>query len=277
MRQRIEMLKNLAAVLLVFACLFLTASSAAFSRHSIIENPPGVLKAFPERDTMPTVATDELIIKKLSPHIYLHTSFLNSATFGLVDCNGMVVASGGEAVVFDTPADQKSSAALIRYVTAQLKCKIIAVIPTHFHEDCVGGLEVFLDNHIPAFASSKTIALLNEKKRTFSKPIQPFHDSITLLAGGQKVAAGFYGEGHTKDNIIGYFAKDQAIFGGCLIKADGATKGNLEDANLAAWSGTVRLVKQRYPDARIVIPGHGPWGTTTLLDYTIKLFGQPGK
>ena len=40
----------------------------------------------------------------------------------------------------------------------------------------------------------------------------------------------YFGEGHTKDNIMGYFTEDQALFGGCLIKKVGASKGYLGDA-----------------------------------------------
>jgi metallo-beta-lactamase class B len=82
----------------------------------------------------------------------------------------------------------------------------------------------------------------------------------------------FFGEGHTKDNVVGYFPDDKAVFGGCLIKEVGSGKGNLEDANVAEWSQTVSKVKQFYPEAKIVIPGHGETGGTELFDYTIKLF-----
>jgi metallo-beta-lactamase class B len=57
-----------------------------------------------------------------------------------------------------------------------------------------------------------------------------------------------------------------------LIKAVGAGKGNLEDANVAVWSETVGKLKRTYPEAKIVIPGHGKTGGTELFDYTIKLF-----
>lgn len=82
----------------------------------------------------------------------------------------------------------------------------------------------------------------------------------------------FFGEGHTKDNVVGYFPEAEAIFGGCLIKESGAGKGNLEDANVAAWSATVKKLKRSYPRAKTVIPGHGKSGGRELLDYTIKLF-----
>jgi metallo-beta-lactamase class B len=46
----------------------------------------------------------------------------------------------------------------------------------------------------------------------------------------------------------------------------------LGDANIAAWSATVEKIKAAYPDVKIVVPGHGQFGDSKLLDYTISLF-----
>lgn len=216
--------------------------------------------------------SDNLIIKRLSDHIYEHTSFLATNDFGKVDCNRMVVVNEGEAVVFDTPSDDVGSRELIDYLEKDLQCRIKAIIPTHFHEDCAGGMEVFHESGIPAFVGERTITLLENGGKVFSAPVERFADSIALDVGGELVYARYFGEGHTKDNVVGYFPGDEAVFGGCLIKAAGATKGNLADANTAEWSETVRRVKRAYPGARIVIPGHGKSGGTEVLDYTIALF-----
>ncbi|MBU2905256.1 MULTISPECIES: subclass B1 metallo-beta-lactamase [Arenibacter] len=216
--------------------------------------------------------TDNLIVNRLSDHIYQHISFLNTNDFGRVACNGMLVVYENEALVFDTPTDDESSLELINYVTKKLNCEIKVVVPTHFHGDCVGGLEAFYKYNIPAYASNSTIELLGAKDKVFSRPMNGFVDSLALNIGGKKVYVEYFGEGHTKDNVIGYVPLDNAIFGGCLIKEVGATKGNLEDANVKTWSNTVRKIKQKYPAAKIIIPGHGIAGGTELLDYTIKLF-----
>jgi metallo-beta-lactamase class B len=34
----------------------------------------------------------------------------------------------------------------------------------------------------------------------------------------------------------------------------------------------VRKIKEKYPEVKIVIPGHGKPGGTALFDYTIELF-----
>jgi len=110
------------------------------------------------------------------------------------------------------------------------------------------------------------------KENNFVIPENSFNDSVILKVGDKDVIAKFFGEGHTKDNAVGYFPGENILFGGCLLKELEAGKGYLGDANLSAWSNTVEKVKKEYPDVKIVVPGHGDYGDGKLLDYTITLF-----
>ncbi|HTF20260.1 MAG TPA: subclass B1 metallo-beta-lactamase [Chryseolinea sp.] len=216
--------------------------------------------------------SENLVITQVSQHVYLHTSFLNTQSFGKVDCNGIIVVNDGEAIVFDTPADDKSAEELIEFAGKQLKAKIRGVIATHFHVDCIGGLKAFHESQIPSYANQSTIDILKSKKVAEVIPQHGFESKIDLKIGNRQVHAEYFGAGHTRDNIIGYFADDQVMFGGCLIKANGAGKGNLEDADVVTWPETVRKIKQTYRNVKVVIPGHGNYGGEELLDYTITLF-----
>ncbi len=214
--------------------------------------------------------SETLEIQQLSSHVYQHTSFLDTESFGKVPCNGMIVVDKQEAIIFDTPADSPASSELINWVENTLDCKVKAIIPTHFHADCLAGLEVFHQHHIPSYANNATINLA--RQRNSPLPQNGFDSLLELKVGDKKVIAEFFGEGHTKDNVIGYFPDEKIIFGGCLIKESGAGKGNLEDANTKAWPLTVAKLNEKYPDTKIVIPGHGKPGGTDLLEYTIQLF-----
>ncbi|MEV4886405.1 subclass B1 metallo-beta-lactamase [Chitinophaga ginsengisegetis] len=214
--------------------------------------------------------SDDLIVTQISKNAFEHTSFLQTDDFGNVPCNGLIVSNSNEAIVFDTPTNDKSSEELIKLIKETLHCKINAIIPTHFHNDCLGGLKAFDNNNIPSYAYFKTIALA--KENNFPVPKNSFRDSLILKVGNKNIIAKFFGEGHTKDNVVGYFPSENIMFGGCLIKESGANKGYLGDANVAAWSNTVEKVKQEYPNVKIVIPGHGEYGNKKLLDYTINLF-----
>ncbi|MDN3691272.1 CHM family subclass B1 metallo-beta-lactamase [Chryseobacterium tructae] len=214
--------------------------------------------------------SENLIIKQISENSYIHTSFKQTHDFGNVPCNGLIVKNGHEVIIFDTPTNDKSSEELIRWVNQKLHSKINAIIPTHFHDDSLGGLEAFHIHNIPSYSYSKTIELAKENH--FVIPKNSFKDSLVLKVGDEKIITKFLGEGHTKDNVVGYFPAENILFGGCLLKELEAGKGYLGDANTSAWSTTVEKVKKEYPNAKIIIPGHGEYGNQRLLDYTISLF-----
>ena len=217
--------------------------------------------------------SDRLIVEQVSPNAFVHTSYKQTEDFGNVPCNGLVVRNGNETIVFDTPTNDTGATELIRWITDSLHCTINAVVPTHFHDDCLGGLKAFHANKVPSYANVKTIELAQGNGMTV--PQNQFVDDQELKVGDEKVTVRFYGEGHTKDNVVGYFPSEHVLFGGCLIKEVEASKGYLGDANVAAWSTTVKAVKKAYPDVRMVVPGHGAWGDGKLLDYTIALFKEP--
>ena len=214
--------------------------------------------------------SNDLIVTQITENSFMHTTFLQTNDFGNVPCNGLIVTNNNEAIIFDTPTNDKNSEELIKWIKETLHFKINAIIPTHFHDDCLGGLKAFDKNGIPSYANYKTIELA--KEHNYNIPKNSFKDSLTLILGAEIITAKFFGEGHTRDNIVGYFSSENVMFGGCLIKEIDASKGYLGDANVADWSGTVEKVKKEYPDVKIVIPGHGDYGDKKLLDYTINLF-----
>lgn len=214
--------------------------------------------------------SNDLIITQIANNSFQHISFKQTNDFGNVPCNGLIVTNSHEAVVFDTPTNDKSSATLISWIKETLHCKINGIIPTHFHDDCLGGLKAFDEHDIPSYAYFKTIELA--KENNFVVPKNSFPDSLILKVGDGNIIVKFFGEGHTKDNVVGYFPGDNILFGGCLIKEIDAGKGYLGDATIADWSATVEKIKRAYPTVKIVVPGHGEYGDKKLLDYTINLF-----
>ncbi|MCK6604417.1 MAG: subclass B1 metallo-beta-lactamase [Ignavibacteriaceae bacterium] len=214
--------------------------------------------------------SDNLIITQISADSYMHTSFKQTNDFGNVPCNGLIVINNNEAIVFDTPTNDKTADELIGWINDSLRCKINAVIPTHFHDDCLGGLRAFTEKNIPSYSSYRTIKLAEENKSAV--PGNGFTDSLILSVGNEFIVAKFLGEGHTKDNIVGYYPPEKVLFGGCLLKEIDASKGYLGDANVKEWSATVERVKNEFPEVKVVVPGHGEFGDSSLLDYTIQLF-----
>lgn len=216
-----------------------------------------------------TYESKNLTIIKLSENVYQHISYLQTDDFGKVPCNGMIVVDNGEAAVFDTPTDAESSKELIEFLLSR-NLKIKSVTATHFHEDCIGGLDEFHKIGVPSYANKMTIDLLKEETKNI--PQNEIGKEFTLKVGNKKVFLNYFGEGHTKDNIVAYFPDEKILFGGCLLKEMDATKGYLGDANENAWSETLTKLKEKYPDIQTVIPGHGERGGMELVDYTITLF-----
>ena len=218
-------------------------------------------------------ASETLKIEQISPNVFMHISYLQTNDFGNVPCNGMVYFNNDEAIVFDTPTNDAVSKELINWIENEQKKTIKAVVVTHFHTDCLGGLQAFHNNDTSSYASNATINLVQQDAKKVI-PKHSFNESTKLTIGKETVLLKFFGEGHTSDNIVGYIPNEKALFGGCLIKSLKAGKGHLEDANIKEWSTTVEKIQKEIPELAIVIPGHGKYGNDELLAYTIQLFKQ---
>jgi metallo-beta-lactamase class B len=217
--------------------------------------------------------SDNLEIYALTANTYVHQSYLQTEQWGKVSCNGLIYINKGEAVVFDTPPTDSVSFELIHWIQTKAHAKIVAIVVNHWHGDCLGGLGVFHRNGIASYSSiyTQTLAQKDSVNHTVV-PQHGFSDSLMLVIGNKYVTNYFFGEGHTSDNIVSYIPSEKVLFGGCIIKALGASKGNLSEANVKAWPITVAKIKTALPAIQIVVPGHGKPGDASLLDYTIQLF-----
>lgn len=219
----------------------------------------------------------QLEVSRLSEHLYVHVSYLKQ--YNNTPCNGMIYVANGEAIVFDTPTDSLASAELIGWLEGELEVKVEAVVINHYHIDCLGGLAVFHNAEVTSYASNATIELASsDRAHSEVVPEVGFADSLLLMVGGSTIENRSFGPGHSPDNIVSYVHAENALFGGCLIKADQAGKGSLTDANVSEWPKTVAKVKEHYAGKiAYLVPGHGGPGSVELLDYTIDLFSEVGK
>ncbi len=217
------------------------------------------------------IISADLSLLPISKHTYIHRSFMTLEPYGRFSSNGLIFIEGDEAVVVDTPVSEELTAQLLDYLGVE-KITVKAVIVSHFHADALAGLPEFHKRDIPSYGFKLTRALAIGEAAV--PPQITFDHTVTIDLGTKKIETGYFGEGHTRDNTVTWIDSEKLLFGGCLVKSLGASKGNIADANLDEWSNTVESVKQKYSDATVIIPGHGNHGTIDLLDYTIKLF-QP--
>lgn len=221
------------------------------------------------------VIVEGLSIVKLTDHLYMHISdFVYQSQ--IVKCNGLIYINQNEAVICDTPTDEAFSKHLLDWMDKKFpNVKVKGLIVNHFHADCLGGIAEFHRRGIASYGHELGPKLLREKEETYEAPQNLFKTEQEISVGNQKVINYHLGAAHTKDNIITWIPSEHAIFGGCMVKSIDATKGNLADADVKSWPATIKAVKQKCPDAAVIVPGHGDIGGQALLDYTITLFSNP--
>ncbi len=222
----------------------------------------------PESDTV-LYRSDSLVIEQITANTYVHTSFLQLTDGDFFPCNGLVYAVDGEAVVFDTPTTDSVSSELMGWVTDVLNARIKAVVINHFHIDCLGGLKTFHDEDIPSYAH---VFSANLRTKGTEDPQNLFESQLILPIGNNRVINRYIGAAHTRDNIVSYIEGEAVLFGGCMVKSVGASKGNLADADTIAWPVTVSSIAAMFDQAEWVVPGHGKPGGRDLLEYTVRLF-----
>ena len=231
-----------------------------------------IQSCFNRRDKESKPYHKPLEIIKLSEQSYLHVSYIKTDNKGFIPCNGYIYANGGEAIIFDTPLNDSISNQLIDFVQDDLGLRIKGVVLNHSRKDASGGINAFTKANIPSYAHEHTAALLIKDSIAITHTFTMTQE----IALGNKTVENFYpGTAYSIDNIISYIPSEGVLYGGDMVKALHAPKGNLTDTYEDTWSTTVEQVKSHFPDVRLVIPGHGQIGDQELLEYTIGLFALP--
>ncbi len=199
----------------------------------------------------------------------------------------------------DTPCTDEATQPVHEWLVRTFADPNVVQINTGFHNDNLGGNGYLLSRGVPCYGSDLTPRLSaecwaetvrkvlpyferpeNEKYRDIlirqklvaPNRLYPLADGLTLKVGPETVEVYFPGPSHTIDNVVVCFKTRGLLFGGCMVKALAArSPGFTGDADMAAWPASVRRVLARYPDARLVVPGHGAWGDLSLLWHTISL------
>jgi metallo-beta-lactamase class B len=218
----------------------------------------------------PQQLSPDLSVVELAPGVWLHTSWADVPGFGRVPANGLVVVGEGEAAMVNTPWDDALTARLMDWMSSSLGVRTTTVIPTHSHDDNLGGLAEAHRRGARSIAMEATRDLAKAGGKPV--PLQGFVGLTTVTIGGRTVSLRFPGGGHTRDNIVVWLPDAGVLFGGCLVKAVEATGlGYTREAVLDEWPTTIRTVMDLYPEVRTVVPGHGSPGGAELLTHTLDL------
>jgi metallo-beta-lactamase class B len=240
---------------------FLMVVMMALSIHSTGFSQPGFERIKIARDL-------ELI--RLSENAYVHVSISEVHGYGQVSSNGLIFIDGGEAYLFDTPMTEALTQDLIYWFRDSMNLKIVGFVPNHWHDDCMGGLAFIKKSGIESWANQMTIEIA--KTNGLPLPDHGFKDSLELNPGNKKIECFYFGAAHSMDNIVVWIPSEQILFAGCMIKStEWQNLGNTADGDLVAYPETIRKVISKFPNAKIVIPGHGQVGGLELLYHTKNL------
>jgi len=211
----------------------------------------------------------DLRVEAVAPGVWRHISVKTVPEYGPVPANGLIVVGKDAAALIDTPWTDEQTALLFDYVESEFGVKIAHVVATHSHGDCMGGLAEAHERG----ATSYALDLTAEFARDAGNPIprQTFSEASRVSLGEMDLELKYFGGGHTLDNIVVWIPRQKVLFGGCLVKRRGGSRGYLAEADLAAWPETIRKVKAAYPQAEIVVPGHGLPGPLDYLDFTAEM------
>lgn len=239
---------------------------------------------------------DELSVREIEKDVYL------------VDhrypwpANALLVRMGEkDFLLADTPYTNDAAKQLVEWMRGQFGEFNLTAVNTHFHRDNLGGNGYLLARKVPVYGSAMTVELLKKrgdamlqmvqspeqkkyKEGILRSPLVPpdhtfdIRQGMRLKLGDEEAVVDYPGPGHSPDNVVVYFPKRKILFGGCLIKAMDATGlGNLSDADVEKWPESVKFVLKKYPESRIVVPGHGAVGGMELVRHTLVLLETKAK
>ena len=239
------------------ACLalFLAITSVLVSAQQGSTTNPEIAPGFAV-PAMEQVAPD-VYVKEIAPSLWVYTEVGKLDDGSPYPANGTLLVKGDHSVLVDTGWTSGQAETLYSFAKDTLHKPITKAIVTHWHADRAGGVDVMRAHGVDVLALELTGEELAKRKRPVPNKLLkraqfPYRD-----ADGVEL---FYpGEGHSADNIVVYFPEQKVLDGGCFLKSSNSTGlGNLSDANLKEWPKSLEKLAKRYPQAKIVIPGHGP-------------------
>lgn len=229
--------------------------------------------AFAQQNFEKIKVSSDIELIKLSENAYLHVSYSIMPSFGRVASNGLIFTNGNKAFLFDTPANDSLTVILSAFLKNSLKVDIEGFVPNHWHSDCMGGLGYLKNLGIKSYANQKTIDIAQSKNLPI--PAQGFKDSLTLQLGDKIVNCYYFGAGHSLDNIVVWIPSEKILFAGCMVKElRSQGLGNTVDGDVNEWPKTIEKIINKFPSAKIVIPGHGQFGGLDLLTHTKELLAK---
>ncbi|MFL6400184.1 MAG: MBL fold metallo-hydrolase [Nitrososphaeraceae archaeon] len=272
--------KNRLGVFLIVA----TASSLLLVTYLI--NPIGQISqqqyAFAQKNT--GVLEDN----KTSDNNTTFPQIHNYASAPPAPVNSWIIESKNGVVVIDTQR-QFSEAKNVLKEVENIHKRILGVIFTHPHPDHVNGAAALLNGtaNVPIYATQSTFNVLKNDTGGYialSKQLLPHNEySKQVVLPNRIVSSGEniiidgityhfddLGIGEADDMMVIYLPLQKLIFTGDIINNHmhpffaGAISPESR-SHISEWIKQIEYLQQKYPDVKILFPGHGPSGVAKAL------------
>jgi metallo-beta-lactamase class B len=225
---------------------------------------------FTQTDYKHIKISSDIELIKLSENAYIHVTYSDLLKYGRFSSNGLIFINEKEAFLFDTPMTDSLTEILVSWLSDSMKLRIVGFVPNHWHNDCIGGLGFLQSRGIESYANQMTIDIARSKNLPIPK--NGFKDSLDIHLGDKLIKCYYFGAAHSQDNIVVWIPSEQILFAGCMIKSlSSKDLGNMVDGDLKTYPETIHKLTDRFPNAKIVIPGHGLSGGLELIKHTSDL------
>lgn len=208
-------------------------------------------------------------VKSLAPNVWITCfTFDAGGRLGWIPCNGLIVAGEPGPTIVDTGNTREQGELLLQIAARIAGAPAAQAVATHYHGDRTGGIEAMRAAHVPVHAHPYSVGLAQAYGQPVPGPVAGLEKGPVALG---PVELFYPGPGHARDNITVWHAESGVLFGGCLLRATSDNSiGNLSDADIDAYPGSIARLIERYPQRRFTIPGHGS-AAGDALEWTRQL------
>jgi metallo-beta-lactamase class B len=208
-------------------------------------------------------------LSKIEDSVWVHTTYKLYNNINL-PANGLIIQTSAGLVLIDTPWDDSLTVELLDSTKKRFNQDVVLAIITHAHIDRIGGIHTLHKKGIKVVSIALTCQKAKELGYEVPEPV--FSPDTTFIFGNEQIEYFYPGAGHTIDNSVVWIPQRKILFGGCLVKSASSTNlGNIADADLKEWPRSIHTLMKKFPTAHVIVPGHGEWGSSTLLHHTLDL------
>jgi len=213
-----------------------------------------------------------VVLQKIADGVWVHTSNYTVPGRKPIPSNGLVVEDGDSLIMVDTAWGEMATASLLEKIKTDIGKPVNKLIITHHHLDKLAGVDVMEFEGVEVFTHPLTpIKAVNSGYPVPNTSVAALKEPKSRTKVGS-VEVAYPGAAHAEENLVVYVPAQNILYGGCAIKgAEANALGNLSDADVKAWPGTLNWVKATYPDTKTVVPGHGKGADIRLIDKTLAM------